>query len=123
MKSKRLIVLLSILIFITVLVVINSTLFTLQTVSINWLTTKYHLEAVKDYQIVEDVRIGQNIFLIKKDNIIIFLDGLLLKKAIQTHLLILQCFWAGKQLVSVVTRWYIGICHFSTAGGASSNNA
>ena len=69
MKNKRLIVILGVLVFLTVLIVVNSTIFTLQSVSINWLTTKYELENIKDYQITEDVETGQSIFLVKKDQI------------------------------------------------------
>ena len=71
MKSKRLIVLLSVLAFLTVLIVVNSTLFTLQKVSVNWLTTKYMLDmnGVKDYNITEKVELGGSIFLIQKDEI------------------------------------------------------
>jgi len=74
MKSKRLIVILSVLIFLTVLIVINSTLFTLQSVSVNWLTSKYNLQNVKDYEITENVKLGQNIFLVQKDEIIAELE-------------------------------------------------
>ncbi|MBQ7351670.1 MAG: FtsQ-type POTRA domain-containing protein [Clostridia bacterium] len=66
MKNKRLIVLLSVLAFITVLVVINSTLFTLQNISINWLTTKSELQKFKDYDLVGDIHKGQSIFLLDK---------------------------------------------------------
>ena len=69
MKSKRLIVMLCVLVFLTVLIVINSTLFTLQSISVNWLTTKNQLQKFKDYEIIEDVSLGQNIFLVKKENI------------------------------------------------------
>lgn len=71
MKSKRLIVLLSVLAFLTVLIVINSTLFTLQKVSVNWLTTKYMLDltSVKDYNITDKVELGGSIFLVQKDEI------------------------------------------------------
>lgn len=69
MKNKKLIGFLIILIFLTVLIVINSTLFTLQKISINWLTTKYKLETVKDYTIVDDIQTGESIFLVKKDEI------------------------------------------------------
>lgn len=69
MKSKRLIIILCVLAFLTVLIVINSTLFTLQTVNINWLTTKYQLQSVKDYQIAGGISKGQSIFLIKKDEL------------------------------------------------------
>lgn len=69
MKNKRLIVLLCVLAFLTVLVVINSTLFTLQSISINWLTTKCELVSVKDYDIVDKVSKGGSIFLVDKDEI------------------------------------------------------
>lgn len=69
MKSKKLIVFLSILIFLTVLIVLNSTLFTLQTININWLTTKYELDAVRDYNLINSVDKGGSIFLVKKDEI------------------------------------------------------
>lgn len=69
MKSKRLIIILSVLVFITVLIVINSTLFTLQNVSINWLTETNILKSVKEYEITDKVTRGQSIFLVKKDDI------------------------------------------------------
>lgn len=69
MKGKRLVIMLSMLAFIVVLVVINSTLFTLQSISINWMTSQNKLQGVKDHQISENISLGQNIFLLKKDNI------------------------------------------------------
>lgn len=71
MKSRRLIVLLSMLAFLTVLIVVNSTLFTLQKVSVNWLTTKYMLDlnSVKDYHIADKIDLGGSIFLVQKDEI------------------------------------------------------
>lgn len=69
MKNKRLIVLLSVLVFITVLIVINSTIFTLQKINVNWLTTKNELQSVKDYEIVESIDMGQSIFLLNKNKI------------------------------------------------------
>ena len=69
MKSKRLIAILGVLGFLVVLIVMSSTLFTLQSISVNWLTSKYRLENVDDYQIVKDVEKGQSIFLLKKDDI------------------------------------------------------
>jgi len=69
MKSKKLIVFLVILIFLAVLIVLNSTLFTLQNISINWLTTKYKLETIKDNKLIESVKMGDSIFLLKKDEI------------------------------------------------------
>ena len=74
MKSKRLIAILGVLVFLIVLIVINSTLFTLQKISVNWLTSKYQLESVKDYQIVENIKLGQSIFLVQKDEIITTLE-------------------------------------------------
>jgi len=62
-------VFLSILIFLTVLIVLNSTLFTLQSINVNWLTTKYELSSVKDYNLINSVSKGDSIFLIKKDEI------------------------------------------------------
>ena len=69
MKSKRLVVFLIVLVFLTVLIVLNSTLFTLQTISINWLTTKNVLSNTKDHVIVSSVEKGDSIFLLKKDEI------------------------------------------------------
>ena len=69
MKNKKLIGFLIVLIFLTVLIVINSTLFTLQKISVNWLTTKYKLETIKDYKIVDGIEKGESIFLVKKESI------------------------------------------------------
>lgn len=69
MKSKKLVIFLVILIFLSVLIVLNSTLFTLQSISINWLTTKYELESIKDYTMIDSVKTGDSIFLLKKDEI------------------------------------------------------
>lgn len=69
MKSKKLIVFISILSVLLVLVILNSTVFTLQYVDINWLTTKNEMKNYKDYDIVDSVSTGGNIFLVKKDTI------------------------------------------------------
>lgn len=69
MKNRRLVVILCVLAFLTVLIVINSTIFTLQSVSVNWLTTRYELESVKDYSITDNISKGQSIFLINKEEI------------------------------------------------------
>ena len=69
MKSKKLVVFLIILAFLTVLIVLNSTLFTLQTISVNWLTTKYELNAIKDYALIEGIEKGDSIFLLDKEKI------------------------------------------------------
>ncbi|MBE5738184.1 MAG: FtsQ-type POTRA domain-containing protein [Clostridiales bacterium] len=70
MKSKRLVVFLIILAFLTVLIVLNSTVFTLQKVSLNWLTTKDEMIGIKDNSIIDVVSTGENIFLVDKANII-----------------------------------------------------
>lgn len=70
MKNKKLIGLLIVLAFITVLVVLNSALFTLQSISVNWLTTKCELETLKDYTMVDSIEKGESIFLVKKDKIV-----------------------------------------------------
>lgn len=69
MKSKKLVVFIVILVFLTVLVVLNSTLFTLQYASVNWLTTKYKLQDIKDDYLTSDMPIGDSIFLLKKSDI------------------------------------------------------
>lgn len=69
MKSKKLGVFLGVLIFILVLIVLNSTLFTLQSVNIYWLTNKNVLELEKDNSITNNIKTGDSIFLIKKDEI------------------------------------------------------
>jgi len=70
MKSKKLVIMLSMLAFLTVLIVLNSTLFTLQLVNVNWLTTKYELSGLKDDVITSKVIKGESIFLVNKQNII-----------------------------------------------------
>jgi len=69
MKNKRLIVLFSILVFFVVLIVLSSTLFTLQNLSINWMTDKYQLKDIKDIEITENIDLGESIFLVNKDEI------------------------------------------------------
>ncbi len=74
MKSKKLIVFLSSLVFLTVLIVLNSTIFTLQKVSVNWLTTKYELTYIKDYDIIDNVSLGDSIFLVNKEGVASLLE-------------------------------------------------
>ena len=69
MKNKRLIILFSILVFFVVLIVLSSTLFTLQNLSINWMTDKYQLKDIKDIEITENIDLGESIFLVNKDYI------------------------------------------------------
>jgi len=69
MKSKKLIALICVLAFITVLIVLNSTLFTLQHISVNWMTTKYKLEVMQDKDLIKSVPLGDSIFLLNKEEI------------------------------------------------------
>lgn len=69
MKNKRLVVLLSVLAFLTVLIVLSSTVFTLQKVSISWLTTKDEMIGIKDTSITSMVQTGSSIFLVDKEDI------------------------------------------------------
>lgn len=68
MKNKKLIGFLIVLIFLAVLIVVNSTLFTLQKINVNWLTSKCNI-TMKDYDLIEDVKMGESIFLINKSKI------------------------------------------------------
>ena len=74
MKSKRLIVMLCALAFLTVLIVVNSTIFTLQKVSINWLTSTIQLENLNNYDLTNSVSRGGSIFLVNKQKIIAKLE-------------------------------------------------
>ena len=53
MKNKRLIVILSVFLVITILIVLCSTVFTLHTVDIVWLTSNNNLSDVNKTQILE----------------------------------------------------------------------
>lgn len=70
MKSKKLLIFLIMFMFIAVLVILNSTLFTLQHISISWMTTTFNLKTMNESSIsslIEEK--GDSIFLIKKDEI------------------------------------------------------
>ena len=69
MRNKKLIVFICVLAFLTVLIVLNSTVFTLQKININWMTTKHKLERVSDEKISENIDVGGSIFLLNKTNI------------------------------------------------------
>jgi len=70
MKSKKLLVFLIMFIFIAVLVVLNSTLFTLQYVSVTWLTSTNNLKYVKESDLTSLVDVkGDSIFLLNKNEI------------------------------------------------------
>lgn len=70
MKSKKLLVFLIMFVFIAVLVVLNSTLFTLQKINVTWMTSTFNLKNVTDVtfsSIVEEK--GDSIFLLDKKKI------------------------------------------------------
>ena len=71
MKSKRLVVLIVLLCFVVLLVVLSSTVFTLQTVSLNWLTTRSLLADDDLDSLTSNVRvpIGESVFLFKKSDL------------------------------------------------------
>lgn len=71
MKSKRLTVLLLILCFVVLLVVLSSTVFTLQSVSLNWLTTRSLLaeEDLDSLTTNVSVPIGESVFLFRKSTL------------------------------------------------------
>ncbi len=68
MKNKRLIVILSVFLVITILIVLCSTVFTLHTVDIVWLTSNNNLSEVNKTQILEagEFKKGESVFLINK---------------------------------------------------------
>ncbi len=69
MKNKRLILLLSIFAFITVVVILCSTLFTLHTVTFSWKTSKNNLSNTKDNVIAQTLPKGDSIFFLNKGEI------------------------------------------------------
>ena len=76
MKNKRLIILISIFAFIILVVILCSTLFTVKTVSVNWLTRlpEGHILINKDDDIAADVEKGGSIFLYDKQSAITSLE-------------------------------------------------
>lgn len=72
LKSKRLIILISVFVFIALIVVLGSTVFTLKSVEIDWTTTRAELINKTDEQILDDIELpmGESIFLIQKQEII-----------------------------------------------------
>ncbi len=66
MKNKRLIILLSIFAFLTLVVILCSTLFTLRSVSFSWKSAKVYLQKYSDATIAESVDLGDSIFLLNK---------------------------------------------------------
>ena len=72
MKSRRLIVLLSVLAFCTLVIVLSSTLFTMKSASVNWLSNRNMLVELDENTILNsaDIPYGNSIFLVDKDEII-----------------------------------------------------
>jgi len=70
MKSKKLLVFLIMFIFIAVLVILNSTLFTLQKINLTWMTSTYNLKSMTDASISSVIEEkGDSIFLLDKNKI------------------------------------------------------
>lgn len=72
MKSKRLIAILIVFGFITLLVVLSSTVFTLQSISLNWLTTRSMLadETIDTFSNNIKFPLGESVFFLKKSKIV-----------------------------------------------------
>ena len=69
MKNKRLIIILSVFSFLVLIAVLCSTVFTVKSVSLNWLTTKVNFVDM-DNEIASNVELGESVFLVDKDAII-----------------------------------------------------
>lgn len=69
MKNKRLVVILSVFLVLTILIVLCSTVFTLHTVDIVWLTSNNNLSDVSKTQILEagEFKMGESVFLLNKN--------------------------------------------------------
>ncbi len=71
MKSKRLIALLIIFVIIVGVVALNSTIFALQTVELNWLTTRVELKGENTDSLLKnvDMPLGESVFFLNKNKI------------------------------------------------------
>ena len=71
MKNKKLIALLSIFGFIAIIVLLSSTVFTLKSVNVNWLTSRYKLEGITSKKISDENKFdfGSSIFFLDKKEI------------------------------------------------------
>ena len=69
MKNVRLVIILGIFVFLTLIIVLCSTVFTLNTVDLGWLSTTKVLSETSDSQIIEsgEFEAGQSVFLIDKE--------------------------------------------------------
>lgn len=72
MKNKRLVVILSVFLVLTILIVLCSTVFTLHTVDVVWLTSSNQLKDVSRTNIIEagEFKTGESVFLINKSKYI-----------------------------------------------------
>lgn len=69
MKNKRLIIILSVFAFLVLIAVLCSTVFTVKTVSLNWLTTKVTITESDEF-FANSVEKGESVFLVDKESII-----------------------------------------------------
>ena len=69
MKNKRLVIILSVFSFLVLIAVLCSTVFTVKSVSLNWLTTRVNFVNM-DNEITKNVELGESVFLVDKDAII-----------------------------------------------------
>lgn len=76
MKNKRLIILISIFAFLILVVILCSTLFTVNTITVNWLTRlpEGHILINKDDEIANSIEKGGSIFLYDKNEAIIQIE-------------------------------------------------
>ena len=70
MKNKRLIVLISIFCFVVLVIVLSSTVFTVQSVSLNWLSSTNKLKEDFNYSMGVELPIGDSVFFVDKTKII-----------------------------------------------------
>ena len=70
MKNKRLIVLISIFCFVVLVVVLGSTVFTVQNVSLNWLSSTNKLNENFDYSLGVKLPLGDSVFFVNKEKVI-----------------------------------------------------
>ena len=69
MKNKRLVIILSVFSFLVLIAVLCSTVFTVKSVSLNWLTFKSAFVDMDD-EITSNVELGESVFLVDKKAII-----------------------------------------------------
>ena len=69
MKNARLLVILGVFVFLTAIIVLGSTVFTLNTVEIGWLSTTKVLSATSDSKLIESAEFekGESVFLLDKE--------------------------------------------------------